>query len=329
MENNSKLVKNRKIILIEEENFEESVTHILKNPDINYLIFLVFKNNIEKNLCLLKELKRYFLNRKVCEYLTNTIVFSEREYLANDLEVRAVVTVKKISEFDINKLNEIYEKLDIAKESTDDFLVKNSIPFCYKIDLYNTVDPWFTSINGVGVLTISERTYDKIMCNYHKVRNLCPDITIVTLRGKDDSKPLQLLKMIGADAHITLGITSIKNIEYTKRLDALIYNRSPYSENNIRKFIREILKERTFKNNLCEFRDFLGISPKNFEADIFYDEEEELEKKEEKFFKLKVLLNNKPEPPKIEIKNSSISLCRTIEKNKSEVYLFEKVEKIE
>ena len=29
----------------------------------------------------------------------------------------------------------------------------------------------------------------------------------------------------------------------------------------------------------------MGIAPKNFEADIFYDEEEEISKKEEKFFK--------------------------------------------
>lgn len=328
MENSLNVVKkSRKIILIDKENFESSITHILKNSDIEFLIFLVFKNNLEENLSMLEELKGYFLNRKKSDYLNNTVVFSEREYMANDLEVRAVITVEKISAFDIDRFNEIYEKLDISKESTNEFFIKNSIPFRYKIDLYNDVDPWLTSINGVGVLTISEKTYDKIMCNYHKVRNLCPDITIITLKGKDDSKSLGLLKMIGADAHITLGITSVKNIEYTKRLDALIYNRSPYSENNIKKFVREILREKKFKNSLYEFRDFLGIAPKNFEADIFYDEEEELNKKEEKFFKLKVTLNNKLKPPKIEVDDNSISLYRTTEKNKSEVYFFEKIEK--
>lgn len=329
MEKNSTFLKSKKIILVDKINFESSIALILRDSDINYLIFLVFRNNIEENLELLKELKRYFFNPSKYEYLSNTIIFTEREYLANDMGVKAVITVKNIQQFDINSLNLLYEKYDFLEKTLENFLVDNSAEFSYKIDIYDENDPWITSVNGTGLLFISDTTYDKIMCNYHKVKNLYPDITIVTFKGKDDSKPLGLLKMIGADAHITLGITSIKHIEYTKRIDALVYNRSPYFENNLKRFVMEMLREKSFKNNLFFFRDFLGIPEKNFDADLFYDEEEEISKKEEKYFRLKVITANKEDNPKTFIEKDCIYLCREKEKNKNEIYHFERIEKID
>lgn len=318
--------KDKKLILVNKENFKTSITNILRNSNTNYLILLQFKNNLEENLSMLEELKRYFLSKKRYEYLKNTVVFSEREYLANDLGVRGVLTIKNLINFDIEKLNTLYENFDFKGKTTDDFLQSNSIPFGYKLDLYNCIDPWIMSINGVGILTISDKNYDKIMCNYHKVKRLYPDVTIVVLKGKDDLRPLSLLKMIGADAHITLGITSIKNIPYNKRLDALVYNRSPYSERNIRNFVTEILKDKKSENSLFDFRDFMGITPKNFEADIFYDEEEEISKKEEKFFKLKVTTLGKNERYNNEIKKESITLYKYEEDCKNEMFFFEKTE---
>lgn len=329
MEKNSTFLKSKKIILIDKTNFESSIAHILRDSDINYLIFLIFQSNIEENLELLRELKRYFFNPSKHEYLHNTIIFTEREYLANDMGVKAVITVKNIQLFDINFLNSLYEKYNFSERTLENFLVEHSAEFSYKIDIYDEDDPWITSVNGIGLLFISDTTYDKIMCNYHKVKNLYPDITIVTFKGKDDSKPLGLLKMIGADAHITLGITSTKNIEYTKRIDALVYNRSPYSETNLKKFVIEMLKEKNFKNNLFFFRDFLGIPEKNFDADLFYDEEEEINKKEEKYFRLKVIAANKEDNSKNSIEKDCIYLCREKEKNKSEIYHFERIEKID
>ena len=277
---------------------------------------------------MLDELKRYFLSKRRYEYLKNTVVFSDREYLANDLGVRGVLTIKNLGDFDIEKLKNLYHNFNFDEKTTDDFLQSNSTPFGYKLDLYNSIDPWIMSINGVGILTISDKNYDKIMCNYHKVKRLYPDVTIVVLKGKDDIRPLSLLKMIGADAHITLGITSIKNIPYNKRLDALVYNRSPYSERNIRNFVTEILKDRKSENSLFDFRDFMGIAPKNFEADIFYDEEEEISKKEEKFFKLKVTTLGKNEKYKNQIKEESITLYKCEENCKSEMFFFEKADEI-
>lgn len=216
--------KDKKLILVNRENFKTSITDILRNSETDYLIFLQFKSNTEENLSMLDELKRYFLSKRRYEYLKNTVVFSDREYLANDLGVRGVLTIKNLGDFDIEKLKNLYHNFNFDEKTTDDFLQSNSIPFGYKLDLYNCIDPWIMSINGVGILTISNKNYDKIMCNYHKVKRLYPDVTIVVLKGKDDLRPLSLLKMIGADAHITLGITSIKNIPYNKRLDALVYN---------------------------------------------------------------------------------------------------------
>ena len=329
MEKNSTFLKHKKIILIDKTNFEPSIALILRDSDIDYLIFLVFRNNIEENLELLKELKRYFFNPSKNEYLSNTIILTEREYLANDMGVKAVLTVKNISDFNIDYLNSIYEKCNFSEKTLENFLVENSAEFSYKIDIYDENDPWITSINGVGILFISDTTYDKIMCNYHKVKNLYPDVTIVTFKGKDDSKPLGLLKMIGADAHITLGITSTKHIEYTKRIDALVYNRSPYSEINLKKFVMEILRDKNLKNNLFYFRDFLGIPEKNFDADLFYDEDEEINKKEEKYFRLKVTTVNKENNHKTTMEKDCIYLCREKEKNKNEIYHFEKIEKID
>lgn len=321
--------KERKIILVNKENFKTSITKILSNSNIDYLIFLQFKNNLDENFSMLDELKRYFLGKKRYDYLKNTVIFSEREYLANDLGVRGIISIKNLENFNINKLSILYENFNFKEKTTDEFLQDNSIALGYKLDLYNCIDPWITSINGVGILTISEKNYDKIMCNYHKVKRLYPDITIVVLKGKDDSRPLSLLKMIGADAHITLGITSIKNITYTKRLDALVYNRSPYSEKNIRNFVFEVLKNKNSENTLFNFRDFMGIVPKNFEADIFYDEEEEINKKEKKFFRLKVTTLGKNEIHKNKIEKESMILYKYEENCKSEMFCFEKIDAIE
>ena len=55
MEKNSTFLKHKKIILIDKTNFESSIALILREPDIDYLIFLIFRNNIEENLELLKD----------------------------------------------------------------------------------------------------------------------------------------------------------------------------------------------------------------------------------------------------------------------------------
>lgn len=90
-----------------------------------------------------------------------------------------------------------------------------------------------------------------------------------------------------------------------------------------------MLREKSCKNNLFFFRDFLGIPEKNFDADLFYDEEEEISKKEEKYFRLKVITVNKEDNPKTFIEKDCIYLCREKEKNKNEIYHFERIEKID
>ena len=100
-----------------------------------------------------------------------------------------------------------------------------------------------------------------------------------------------------------------------------------FYENGNLKF-EEILKDRKNENSLFDFRDFMGIAPKNFEADIFYDEEEEISKKEEKFFKLKVTTLGKNEKYKNQIKEESITLYKCEENCKSEMFFFEKADEI-
>ena len=84
--------KEKKIILVNKENFKTSITEILSNSNVNYLVLLQFKNNLDENFSMLDELKRYFLGKNRYGYLKNTVIFSDREYLANDLGVHGIIT---------------------------------------------------------------------------------------------------------------------------------------------------------------------------------------------------------------------------------------------
>ena len=41
--------KDKKLILVNRENFKTSITDILRNSETDYLIFLQFKSNTEEN----------------------------------------------------------------------------------------------------------------------------------------------------------------------------------------------------------------------------------------------------------------------------------------
>ena len=49
--------KEKKIILVNKENFKTSITEILSNSNVNYLVLLQFKNNLDENFSMLDELK--------------------------------------------------------------------------------------------------------------------------------------------------------------------------------------------------------------------------------------------------------------------------------
>lgn len=110
---------------------------------------------------------------------------------------------------------------------------------------------------------------------------------MTTLGGSSDDKIIKLLKLIRADAHITLGFINKMIVPYTKRTDAYIYIEDENFEQIGREFIDKFLNLETYPDGIIQLRNFLGIPEKNFEADMTYDEEREVNKKEIKYYSLK------------------------------------------
>lgn len=278
--------KRKKIALLTYENFNEELQNILIDNEVEYLIFLYFTSNMNKNIKLLEKAKKYFFNSLKDEYMKNILILSQKEFLANDILVRGVLTPNNLEKFEYFRFITTYEHSDFS--SIDKFLINNQTEFNYSLNLYDKKNSWLYYQNKVGVLIINEQTHDKILKNYHKVKFFIPEIVLATLGGKADDKIIKLLKLIGADAHITLGFIDKLAIPYTKRTDAYIYIEEEKYENIGRDFLNEILLYEDYPNNIVELRNYFQIPEKNFEADMNYDEEREINKKEQKYYSLKL-----------------------------------------
>ena len=278
--------KRKKIALLTYENFNEELQNILIDNEVEYLIFLYFTSNMNKNIKLLEKAKKYFFNSLKDEYMKNILILSQKEFLANDILVRGVLTPNNLEKFQYFRFITIYEHNEFI--DIDKFLLNNQEEFNYKLNLYDEKNSWLYYQNKAGVLIINEQTHDKILKNYHKVKFFIPEIVLATLGGKSDDKIIKLLKLIGADAHITLGFINKLAIPYTKRTDAYIHIEEEKYENIGREFLNEILLCEDYPNNIVELRNFFQIPEKNFEADMNYDEEREINKKEQKYYSLQL-----------------------------------------
>lgn len=258
--------KNKKIALLTFENFNDEIQDILINSDIDYLVFLYFTTNMTKNKTLLENSKKYFFNSLEDEYMKNVMILSSKEYIANDLLVKGVLTPNHIENFDYFKFITLYEHTEI--DSIDNFLQENCQNFNYKLNLYDKTSPWVYFQNKTGILIINEHTQDTILENYHKIKFIVPEIVLTTLGSASDEKIIKLLKLIGADAHITLGFINKMVVPYTKRTDAYIYIEEKDYEKIGKEFINEFLNLNSYPNGIIELRNFLGIPEKNFEADM-------------------------------------------------------------
>lgn len=282
--------KIKRMTLLTYENFNEEIQNILVNSEVEYLIFLYFTTNMNKNIQLLEKAQKYFFNSSKDEYMKNVMILSQKEFLANDMLVRGVLTPNNLEKFEYFRFITTYEHSEF--NSIDKFLLSNQENFSYKLDLYEKKSSWLYYQNKAGVLIINEETKDKILENYHKVKFFIPEIVLATLGGKSDDKIIKLLKLIGADAHITLGFINKLAIPYTKRTDAYIYIEKENYEEIGRNFIDEILLYKNYPDNIIKLRDFFQIPEKNFEADMSYDEEREINNKEIKYYSLKIERGN-------------------------------------
>ncbi|WP_291259431.1 hypothetical protein [Fusobacterium sp.] len=278
--------KIKKIALLTYENFESEIQNILLNNNVEYLVMLYFTSNMCENTILLKNTKKYFFNSLKDTYMKNVVIISQKEYLANDICVKGIIVPKDMLNFNYFKFTLVYENTDY--NSIDDFLKENTSKFNYKLDMYNENSSWIYFQNKTGILIINKDSKNEILKNYHKVKFFIPEIILAVLGEGYDEEIIKLLKLIGADAHITIGFINKMAIPYTKRTDSYFFIEDSNFEQLGREFINEFLNLKSYPNGIVELKNFLNIPDKNFEADMNYDEEREINKKEIKYYSLKL-----------------------------------------
>lgn len=133
-------MKRKKIALLTFENFTQEIQNILIDSEVEYLVFLYFTSNMKNNISLLDKAKKYFFNGLQDEYMKNVLVISSKEYIANDIQVKGIITPKDIEKFDYFKFITLYEHSNI--DSIDEFLKENTQKFNYKLDLYDKKASW-------------------------------------------------------------------------------------------------------------------------------------------------------------------------------------------
>lgn len=292
--------RKNQIVQLNTNNYKSLIEYINAGYKLDWYLLLAFKHeNLDENLMIIRELNSALFKRYRAEFLKDVIVICDLEYLANDFGVRGILVVDQLTDDVIKHFITSFNQLHRLYPKIEDFLLYYGKKNKYIVDIYNNRGPWLMSIDNMGILFINERTYNIILDNYHKRKNLTPDIIVVSFNGDEyDSLYSKLLKMIGSDGLITFGITSKKSIPYHRKLDGLVYNKSPFKEDYMRKFLIEMLQSKDFDENFETFRDFLGIKPKNFDADIWWDEDEEV--KEEKYMRLKLLMFDREDLPNID-----------------------------
>lgn len=278
--------KIKKIALLTYENFESEIQNILLNNNVEYLVMLYFTSNMCENTILLKNTKKYFFNSLKDTYMKNVVIISQKEYLANDICVKGIIVPKDMLNFNYFKFTLVYENTDY--NSIDDFLKENTSKFNYKLDMYNENSSWIYFQNKTGILIINKDSKNEILKNYHKVKFFIPEIILAVLGEGYDEEIIKLLKLIGADAYITIGFINKMAIPYTKRTDSYFFIEDSNFEQLGREFINEFLNLKSYPNGIVELKNFLNIPDKNFEADMNYDEEREINKKEIKYYSLKL-----------------------------------------
>jgi len=310
--------KKNQIFQIDKRNYKSLIEYINAGNKLEWYLLLAFTHsNLEENLVIIRELKAALFKRDRVEFMKSLIVLADYDYLANDFGVRAIVIVDKVTNDVTKDFIQSFNTLNPLFSKVEGFLLDYGKKNKYEIDIYNNKGPWLMSIDNLGILFINEKTYEIIMDNYHKRKNLTPDIIVVSFNGNHfDEEYSSLLKMIGSDGLITFGITSKKNIPYHKRIDALVYNKSPFKEDYMRKFLVEMLQSKDFDDNFETFRDFLGVEPKNFEADLDWDEDSEIKPK--KYLKLKLLVFDREYMPNID--TGFIGNTLTVVKKKKVLY---------
>lgn len=304
-------MKKKKMILILEQNYDQTVGEVLRNPEVEYLALTVFyRTKIEDGLNFLKKLRRIFSIQTI-------FVISDIEYLANDLEVGAVLELKKFYDFNLENFIEVFETSISHYPDVYGFLASVSDLYHFSFNTYEDENPWFFLFQNHGILVINDRNYHKILQNYHKIKAHTSDLAFINLNEEGTEKNLKLLKMLGSDAHIAFGLTNNLKSSFSQWIDLILHQRSPYYEKNIQQFILHFLSLNPWNVSLEKFQSFVEMEEKSFEADL-WEEEEDVLKPAKRFF-LRV-----EEKSFLKLKGSQPTTLLHIAKNKKEIYCLEK-----
>lgn len=277
--------KKRKVVLFTSYNYKEAIEEIIRGTDYEFLIVLYFDGNNDKNMRLLSDVYRYFTTKKKNFYLKNVLIISSKHYVANDLRVRGIITPKDITNFRYDKFTKIYETFDLG---IDEFVSKFAQELEYSFDLYETKNPWIYSQNNTNIMSLTCDTQHRILDDYHKLKYTYPDVIFSIFPKRDNSDLIGILKLIGADASIIFTFINDFAVEYSKRSDVFIHIEDEEFEMLGKEFLDEIFDHLEYPNGVDTLRKFFDIPEKNFEADMTYDEEREINKKPQKYYSLKV-----------------------------------------
>ncbi|MDO4689942.1 MAG: hypothetical protein Q4A58_01415 [Fusobacterium sp.] len=260
-------IKNRKMILIDEQTFSDVINEFIENPNKYIAVVRIMSKDFDKDYALIK----YIKNELKKEILDNVVAITDKDYLANDLDIEAVLYLENLRKFNMDSFIQAFNKFKTYFPFLKDFLEDMSSAFSYSLDYYNYKNPWFFSLNNLGILLINDFNYNKILNNYHKIKARTSDIILIALENKEeeDYRNKKLLKILCADSLITFGVTNKNSTKFFNNLDLILYTKGSNYYDNALNYVKTFIKKEKF----IEMRDFLEVEEKSFEADLFNEEE--------------------------------------------------------
>ena len=138
------------MLLIDEQTFGEVINEFIKNPNKYIAVVKIMSKDFDKDFALVKYLKTE-LNREI---LDNVVAITDKEYLANDLDIEAVLHIENLRKFNMESFVQAFNKFKTYFPFLKDFLEDMSSAFSYSLDYYNYKNPWFFSLNDLGILEV-------------------------------------------------------------------------------------------------------------------------------------------------------------------------------
>ena len=256
----------KELIFLNRENFYENFELIMKKPSKYIIMISIEYKTFKEDIALIDFLKVKLKK----EILDNVIAISDRMFLANDLDIEATLHLKEFKKFEFDNFQKAFNQFKFKFFKLTEFLDAVSSAYLYTLNTYIHENPWFFSINNLGVLLINDKNLTAIQNDYPKMKRRTSDIILIDLNDSEyDETKKKLLKMLGFDSLITFAITNKKNAKFIKNIDLILYNKSKDCFDNSLNFVKSFLR----KNNFEKVRNYLDIEERNFDVDIFFERE--------------------------------------------------------